>query len=99
MERGKLTDEIQEKAKSFLGREIDQTELRLYPFVDYCIKNFGEIDDPRKINGDDRLILKRLNDEGHIYFHSLKIELTKDFYDFIQDILWLSYVPYKLEEE
>ena len=33
--RGMLTDKIQEKAVSFLNREIMQKELRLYPYIDY----------------------------------------------------------------
>ena len=37
--RGMLTDKIQEKAVSFLNREIMQKELRLYPYIDYSIKN------------------------------------------------------------
>ena len=37
--RGMLTDKIQEKAVSFLNREITQKELRLYPYIDYSIKN------------------------------------------------------------
>ena len=36
--RGMLTDKIQEKAVSFLNREIMQKELRLYPYIDYSIK-------------------------------------------------------------
>ena len=42
--RGGLTDKIQELAKEYLGREITQKELRLYPFIDYCIKNGGYMD-------------------------------------------------------
>lgn len=37
--RGILTTEIQNKANSFLKREISQKELRLYPYIDYSIKN------------------------------------------------------------
>lgn len=37
--RGMLTDKIQEKAVLFLNREITQKELRLYPYIDYSIKN------------------------------------------------------------
>ena len=37
--RGILTDNIQKKAKEFLKREITVKELRLYPYIDYSIKN------------------------------------------------------------
>ena len=36
--RGMLTDKIQEKAVSFLNREIMQKELRLYPYIDVGVK-------------------------------------------------------------
>lgn len=37
--RGILTEEIKQKALKFLKREIGQKELRLYPYIDYSIKN------------------------------------------------------------
>lgn len=44
--RGCLNPEVQKIAKGFLGREITTRELRLYPYIDYCIKN----DKPEQIN-------------------------------------------------
>ncbi len=37
--RGMLTEDVQHMAKKFLRREISVEELRLYPYIDYCIKN------------------------------------------------------------
>ena len=36
--RGMLTEDVQHMAKKFLRREISVEELRLYPYIDYCIK-------------------------------------------------------------
>lgn len=89
--RGILTTEIQNKANSFLKREISQKELRLYPYIDYSIKNgcqgwsYSKIDEEIKI-------LNRLYDERHIIYSPEKIIVTRNFYDFIQDILAISYV-------
>ena len=100
MGRGQLTDEIQKLAKEFLKREIDTTELRLYPYFDFVMKNDQYID-PRKINGDDRKVLSRLRSEGYIDYHSETFDdkpmrtyltLTKEFYDYINQVLWLAYV-------
>jgi hypothetical protein len=66
--RGILTIEIQELAKDFLKREIDTTELQLYPYFDYVMKNEQWIDS-RKINSDDRHIMMKLKNENHIDIH------------------------------
>ena len=96
--RGQLTDKIQELAKQYLGREISITELRLYPYIDYCIKNGGYMD-RSKINRAELEIL-------HSYDCITQLErlssgyvcVSKEFYDFIQQVLWESYVETKIEE-
>lgn len=95
--RGILTDEIQAKAKEFLGEEIDQEELRLYPYIDYCIKNGGRLD-PSKLSIDEFCILNQLIFDGYIKISNEdKIEISYDFYKYMQEILWLSYVEFKLQ--
>lgn len=97
--RGMLSDEIQTKAKEFLGEEIDQEELRLYPYIDHCIKNGGRLD-PSKLSIDEFYILNQLIVDGHIKIsNDDKIEISYDFYKYMQEILWLSYVEYKLNKE
>ena len=51
--RRQLTDKIQKIAKQYLGREITTTKLRLYPYIDYCVKNGGIID-RRKMNNEEQ---------------------------------------------
>jgi hypothetical protein len=98
--RGQLTNKIQELAKGFLGRGINVTELRLYPYLDYVMKNEQYID-PRRINSDDREVMSRLRNEGYIDYHSetfddkpmrTYLKLTKEFYDYINQVLWFGYV-------
>ena len=90
--RGILTTEIQNKANSFLKREISQKELRLYPYIDYSIKNGCQGWSYLKMDEEEIKILSRLYDERHIIYSPKKIIVTRNFYDFIQDILAISYV-------
>ena len=89
--RGQLTEKIQEIAKEFLGREITVTELRLYPYLDYQMKNEQRID-PRRVNGTERAVLKELRKEEHIEGGALELSMTKEFYDYINQVLWFGYV-------
>lgn len=90
--RGVLTDKIQAKAKKFLQREISQKELRLYPYIDYSIKNGCQGWSYSKMDEEEIKILNRLYSEGYIIYSSEKIIVTRIFYDFMQDILATSYV-------
>lgn len=93
MSRGILTESIQKKAKDFLGREINQTELRLIPYIQYVMVNEQKID-IRKINAEERKILRLWKDGGHIQggAGSEGLSITKEFWDFMCEILWLAYV-------
>lgn len=94
--RGMLTDKIQERCRSFLGRDITQTELRLYPYIDHSIKNMCQGWSYNKINKAELDILYNLYKERHLIYSPEKITVTREFYDFIQDILAQSYVGYFL---
>ena len=96
--RGFLCESIQDKAIQFLGFEISQKELRLYPFLDYSVKNGGYLD-RSKMDGEEMKIIKRLQEQGHVkrtfdgYFYT-----TKAFYDFMQSVLADSYVVFMEDE-
>ena len=87
-----LTDKIQTKAKIFLQREISQKELRLYPYIDYTIKNACQGWSYSKMDEEEIKILNKLYDEGHISYSPEKIIVTRKFYDFMQDVLATSYI-------
>ncbi len=90
-QRGILNNEIKAISEKFLGRKISQTELRLYPYLDYQMKNDKKIE-PKRINADERLILATLRNEGHISGGASGLQMTKEFYDYIQQVLWFGYV-------
>lgn len=95
MPRGMLTDEIKEFAEKFLGREFDITELRLYPYLDYCLKNGGKYESKR-VNWEEEKIMMQLAFECRMKVEENSFSVTKSFYDFIQEVLWMSYVEDKL---
>ena len=89
--RGQLTEEIQKLSKDFLYREITVHELRLYSYLDYQMKNEQKLD-PRRVNQEDRDVLSVLRVEGHIEGGASGLTMTKEFYDYISQVLWLGYV-------
>ncbi len=91
MARGKLTEQIQVLAKEFLGREITTAELRLYPYLDYVMKN-EQIIKPAHCNDEDRKVLAELRSAGHIEGGASGLAMTKEFYDYINQVLWYGYV-------
>ena len=92
MKRGELTKEVNEVALSFLGREITIEELRVYPYLDYILKNHFEYNFD-KIKDKEIPILDKLEEEFHILYNRAYFRCTKEFYDYIQQVLSISYVP------
>ena len=90
--RGMLTDSIREKASQFLKREITQKELRLYPYIDYSIKNACNGWSYNKMDTEEIRILNQLYKENHLIYSPEKVVVSKPFYDFMQEILALGYV-------
>ena len=92
MARGCLTDEIRNKYG------ITLKELRLLPYFQYLLMNESRLD-ASKIDSEERGILQRWRDEGKITFSiSEPCTCTKDFWNWMNEILWESYVP-KYQEE
>lgn len=89
--RGQVTPDVDRLATAFLGRTINQTELRLLPYIDYVMKNDQKIN-PTKVNRDEREFLGFLRQGGHIEGGASGLAITRDFYDFVQEVLWYSYV-------
>lgn len=89
--RGTLTKEVQEIAKKHIGREIDTTELRLIPYIQYVMVNEQRID-ISKMNQDDRGILRKWKDAGLIEGGASGLSIVEDFWKFMCEILWQSYV-------
>lgn len=95
-ERGILTPTVTKQALEFLGEEITQTELRLYPYLDYCWKNGGYID-RRKMSIEEYDIITSREEQGHLLREiddrmSEVVKPTPAFYLFVQKILLEAYV-------
>lgn len=100
MSRGALTDAVKDYANlqwCVNTNDFDLRALRLLPYLQYCVMNEARIDRAR-INDDDRYWLKRWTNEGRINWHAPHIEVTKDFWDVMCQILWLTYADPALKD-
>ena len=90
--RGCLTENFENEAKEYLGREITQEELRLYPYLCFCAVDHARIS-REKTTEKEQEIMKILEREGHLvreypsYMHP-----TKEFYMFMQKSIVECYV-------
>ena len=98
--RGALNEDAQKLSNEFFGRELSLIELRLFPYIDYCLKNCGRYD-PLKMNKQEIRILHKYKKmyPQHFDFGMREIWISKEFYNFIQEVLWVTYVNNKLEKQ
>lgn len=89
--RGQLTAEVQQKSIEVLGREISLRELRLMPYVQHVMMNQQRID-PNRINSAERTVLNNWREAGWIEGGAGGLSVTKQFWDALGEILWISYV-------
>ena len=89
--RGVLTKEVQEIAKKHIGREIDITELRLIPYIQYVMVNMQRLD-ISTIKQDERVILRKWKDAKLIDGGASGLSITEDFWNFMCEVLFQSYV-------
>lgn len=92
MSRGMVNKQITELAKKLLNiDDITTTQLRLMPYLMYVSMNEQYIDQ-RKINNDERDILSKWQDDGHIVDIEPTLKFSKTFWDSMCEIIWTSYV-------
>lgn len=91
--RGAISPAIQQRWQEFFGTEVTVRGLRLLPYIDYVMKNDRRLD-PNHINQEEREILSAWRKTGHVDGGASGMSVTKEFYDFMQEILWLGYVNY-----
>lgn len=89
--RGALTDRIKKKSKELLGYEIGLIELRLMPYILTVMMNEQRIK-PRHCNQDDREILQKWRNAGHIQGGASGLQITEEFWNIICEIVRLGYV-------
>lgn len=94
MKRGQMTEVVKAKMEGFLGRETSQVELRLYPYLLYEMVNNQKVD-PSRINAEERAVLSQLRSGGHIEGGMSGLAMTREFWDFAQDVVWDTYAAYR----
>lgn len=92
MSRGQLTDEVKKVSKDKLGYGISLGELRLMPYLQYCLMN-GEGFDRGKITDRDRKALSLWFEKGFAKDDGITAvpHLTKEFYRAMCEILMVAY--------
>jgi hypothetical protein len=89
--RGMLTERIKKRSKELLGYEIDTRELRLMPYVLTVMMNEQKID-VRRINQEEREILSKWRNAGHVEGGASGMGITKEFYNILCELVFLGYV-------
>lgn len=91
-QRGFLTEDFKQEAYKYLGRELTQKELRLYPYLCVCAIDWQRIE-RQKTTPEEQEIIKMLEKEKRLlreypsYMHP-----TEEFYIFMQKALMRCYV-------
>lgn len=91
MARGCITKEITEASKKFMGCEITVRELRLLPYLQDCLMNCRTLS-RQSLNEEETGILFDWKERGYISGDILMPVLTKEFYDFMCEVLYYSYI-------
>ena len=91
MKRGMITDEIKQKSIELLGYEVSQQELRLIPYVMFCLLNNANVD-IGKVNNAEREILMQWKEKGFIDSPSSDLVMSKEFYDAANQLIFIGYV-------
>lgn len=87
--RGQITEEIQAKAMELLDWEdMTQHELRMLPYIQYCLVNQQNLD-PNKYHREDIRYMKR---RGWIVDPSTDLGIEKEFWDAMCELIMMGYV-------
>ena len=92
-----LTTDVNEIAKLMIGRKISEKEMRLIPYIQYVMCNDRKLK-AELINQEERKILEKWKDEGHVKGGICGLAITKQFWDFMCEVLFIAYVGYDNDE-
>ena len=95
--RGMLTTDIVNVAKLMIGRPITQKELRLIAYIQYVMCNERKLK-IQCVNQEERKILRTWKEEGHIEGGASGLSVTKQWWDFMCEVLFLGYVGFDNDE-
>lgn len=89
--RGRLTERIKEISLELLGYEITTREFRLMPYIISAMTDQQKIE-PSRINSEEKAILKKWRQAGHIEGGASGLGITKQFWDIICELVFAGYV-------
>ena len=98
--RGQLTDRIKKRSVELLGYGITVRELRLFPFIQHTLCNNQKII-ITYINNEEMEFLAKYVKLGYILegitengrpMMNTSLKITKEFWNIMNEILWLGYV-------
>lgn len=95
--RGMLTTDVNAISTLMIGRPISQKELRLIPYIQYVMCNDRKLK-IQCINNEERAILSKWREEGHIAGGATGLAVTKQWWDFMCEVLFLAYAGYDNDE-
>lgn len=107
--RGELTKAVIEAAQSYGLETLTREELRLIPYLQYCLTNDMRID-LQRINRQEVGILAAWQQDGHVVAglspggrvlmssDAPKLAVTQNFWNMMSHVLWLAYVNYEAQE-
>jgi hypothetical protein len=96
--RGTLDDNGIQTGLSLLGRLVTTRELRLLPYIQYCVLNDRRIDS-RKINKDEVEIINDWTGAGWIMNPYNDLTVTYEFWKAMCELIWSGYVVSDDKEE
>jgi len=89
--RGRLTERIKEISLKLLGYEVTVIEFRLMPYIISTMTNQQKIE-PSRINSEEKAILKKWRQAGHIKGGASGLVITKEFWDICCELVFAGYV-------
>ena len=98
MGRGQVDQRVKDASLKFLGEELSQEEMRLIPYIQYVMVNEQKLD-PNHISASERIILRKWKDKKYIEGGASGLVITREFWDFICEVLFYSYVDYNNQGE
>lgn len=89
--RGQVSPRIEKRSQELLGYVIGTKELRLMPYIQYEMVNNQRIE-IHKIDPEERKILSKWKEAGHMEGGASGLAITQDFWNIINELIFLGYV-------
>lgn len=81
---------LDKKFQKILGRDANKNEIRFFPYLVHCLMD--QYVDRDKLNGHELDLLKDYQNKGLLVKQGIDIGCNKEFWDFINEIVYDRYV-------